>query len=86
MEQESAAPEVRIADLGSSFSVTGTDTRHVGFQAQTLPYRAPEVSSFSCFVILPAHQMHRHIAVDSKKQQVDYSFPPANVWPWRDLP
>jgi serine/threonine protein kinase len=36
-------PEVVIADLGSAFSATGTDTSRLAFEMQTLPYRAPEV-------------------------------------------
>eukprot|EP00891_Asterochloris_glomerata_P003415 jgi/Astpho2/3415/gw1.00055.85.1_t len=34
---------LKIADLGSCISVTGTDTTRVSFEMQTLPYRAPEV-------------------------------------------
>lgn len=36
---------LKIADLGSCISVTGTDTTRVSFEMQTLPYRAPEVIS-----------------------------------------
>ena len=34
---------LKLADLGSCISVTGTDTTRVSFEMQTLPYRAPEV-------------------------------------------
>ncbi len=34
---------VKLVDLGSCFSVTAMDTLHATIDAQTLPYRAPEV-------------------------------------------
>jgi serine/threonine protein kinase len=45
-----AGLRVRLADLGSCFSCTETDTRRVGQEVQTLPYRAPEASG----VVLPS--------------------------------
>ncbi|KAK9826879.1 hypothetical protein WJX81_003020 [Elliptochloris bilobata] len=41
---EGACPQVRLADFGSAFSVTATDTASLAFDVQTLPYRAPEVA------------------------------------------
>ena len=35
--------QVRLADFGSAFSVTATDTASLALDVQTLPYRAPEV-------------------------------------------
>ena len=35
--------QLKLADLGSCISVTGTDTTRITFEMQTLPYRAPEV-------------------------------------------
>lgn len=45
----SSCPEVVIADFGSAFSVTETDTSRLAFEMQSLPYRAPEVIQLRAF-------------------------------------
>jgi hypothetical protein len=45
MGAASTGVALKLVDFGGCFSVTETDTERVGYDVQTLPYRAPEVSS-----------------------------------------
>ncbi|KAK9849802.1 hypothetical protein WJX84_004936 [Apatococcus fuscideae] len=86
---------VKLVDLGSCFSVTAMDTLHATIDAQTLPYRAPEVvmrsgcgapmDLWSLGAILAELILHRPLfpAHTPKQllQQVAASLGPRNVVP-----
>ena len=47
-----AAPDLRVVDFGACFSTSAVASSQLTFEAQTLPYRAPEVNTvltiFAC--------------------------------------